>query len=311
MQLIKISSADVEANPSSYNSTFHTALEFPSLVAPSELPTFYSRFLALICHFQDIPPTAVQTLALTPSQSRLLLDASKASLHTGEPNRLLVEELETEIHPLLSTLKLPPQGLFVRLDDCSPKDGVRGISPLQTVEQIILRITTSHRATNCITRALENGNEGVKLFFMPFNPDMNTANEYRVFCPPPPCGIAAISQYKWHKASPFASLPTDTLEQIARRIEEEVRRIHQEILETVELRKGKEGDETDELLLKQGFSFDVMWDGGGDVDGKGRCKLIEPNTFGARSGCGCCLFHWVKDVDVLYGRKEGEFIIAV
>jgi hypothetical protein len=31
-------------------------------------------------------------------------------------------------------------------------------------------------------------------------------------------------------------------------------------------------------------------------------SLIDLNSFGARSGCGCCLFHWLIDMDILYGR---------
>lgn len=46
----------------------------------------------------------------------------------------------------------------------------------------------------------------------------------------------------------------------------------------------------DDLLLKQGFSFDVFYDEEHD-----KCELVELNVFGIRSGCGSCLFHWVVD----------------
>jgi hypothetical protein len=69
----------------------------------------------------------------------------------------------------------------------------------------------------------------------------------------------------------------------------------------------------DKLLLQQGFSFDVMFDGE-----SGNIKLIELNSFGARSGCGSCLCHWLRDWNVLYGKhKDGgegvevEFRISV
>jgi hypothetical protein len=63
-----------------------------------------------------------------------------------------------------------------------------------------------------------------------------------------------------------------------------------------------------ELMLKQGFSFDIIFD-----EAAQRCALIELNVFGARSGCGACLFHWLRDMNVLYGRtgKGIEFRISV
>jgi len=75
------------------------------------------------------------------------------------------------------------------------------------------------------------------------------------------------------------------------------------------IQNGGEGAEMDKLLLEQGFTFDVMY-----AEDTGECKLIELNSFGARSGCGSCLFHWLSDEVVLYGEKvdgEVEFRIAV
>lgn len=72
---------------------------------------------------------------------------------------------------------------------------------------------------------------------------------------------------------------------------------HREILVGLDLGSG---DEMDRLLLKQGFTFDVMFD-----EGSGKCKLIELNSFDARSGCVSCLFHWLRDWDLLYGVQKG------
>lgn len=56
-------------------------------------------------------------------------------------------------------------------------------------------------------------------------------------------------------------------------------------------------------LKTWGFSFDIVVKGicpaGGNVE------VVEINPFGARSGCGSCLFHWERDGSVLYGGKEG------
>ncbi len=61
----------------------------------------------------------------------------------------------------------------------------------------------------------------------------------------------------------------------------------------------------DALFLNQGFAFDVMWEQENE-----KCCLIELNTFGTRSGCGACLFHWLRDEAVLYGNAPAEFRIS-
>lgn len=73
-------------------------------------------------------------------------------------------------------------------------------------------------------------------------------------------------------------------------------KLHGEILEEV---KSGRGGEMELLLLRQGLSFDVFY----DEDSK-QCSLVESNVFGPRSGLGSCLFHWIRDMDVLYGRDK-------
>jgi hypothetical protein len=209
------------------------------------------------------------------------------------PEPGLADELTDLVAPTLSTLVFPPGGLFLRLDACSPKDGERGTKPLRTIDEILLRLTTSYRV-NDITGLLDRNATCIQLFFLPYNGRMSTDLEYRVFCTPPEARVAAVSQYRWHQPSVFRGRSEDELEGIVQRIWGEIQRIHREIL--VEAMAGK-GGEMDELLLKQGFSFDVSYD-----EKMGRCCLIELNSFGARSGCGSCLFHWLRDGDVLYGR---------
>jgi hypothetical protein len=58
------------------------------------------------------------------------------------------------------------------------------------------------------------------------------------------------------------------------------------------------------LMKKEGFSFDVTWNEDEEL-----CSLNEVNSFGARSEIGSCLFHWIRDVGILYGRdKEGNTV---
>jgi len=96
---------------------------------------------------------------------------------------------------LLSTLSLtfPPKGLFLRLDASSPKDGVGGTQPLKSADEVVLRLTTSHRAMNAITKLVEEGAQEIPMYFLPFNDKMMTEKEFRVFCSPGEGNIAAVS----------------------------------------------------------------------------------------------------------------------
>jgi hypothetical protein len=174
---------------------------------------------------------------------------------------------------------------------------VRGVQPLREVNDVVLRLTTSQRAVNAITNLLEDGAEEIPLYFLPFNRKMRTEREFRVFCPPGDGRISAVTQYKWHAPSIFASLAEGELESTFQKVFGEIQQVHEEILGLVK----KRGDEMDELMLRQGFTFDVLWDGEEE-----RCQLIELNSFGTRSGCGACLFHWLRDGEVLYGKEGGE-----
>jgi hypothetical protein len=126
---------------------------------------------------------------------------------------------------------------------------------------------------------------------------MESKREYRVYCPLPRGRTTAVSQYKWHQPSLFGERLAEELSGILERIMQGIRKLHGEILE--EVRSGRGGD-MDKLLLEQGFSFDVFYD-----EDTGQCSLVELNVFGARSGLGSCLFHWIRDMDVLYGKGKG------
>lgn len=295
LKLLKIPVSEIEAHPDHYNSNFHTALEAPGLPIPTDAPQHHSRFLPLISKSQSIPLSEIQILTLNPAEATVLLSAAKSSLHTRELNRLLTEELQDlERTSSLSSLRFPAQGLFLRLDASSPKDGVCGSSPLRSAAEVVLRLTTSHRAVNAITRLLDAGEDEVRLYFLPWDGRMDTRKEFRVFCAPGD-RVTGVSQYRWYERSFLTALQSEEIAQAAERIWEGIQDVHEEILKAVKERS----DKLDTIMLEQGFSFDVLWVGE-------RCLLIELNSFGARSGCGSCLFQWLRDGDVLYGRNGGE-----
>ena len=59
------------------------------------------------------------------------------------------------------------------------------------------------------------------------------------------------------------------------------------------------GVEKDEVI-ENGFVFDVV-----ENAQTHEVQLLELNCFGAMTGCGACLFHWIKDAEILYGLREG------
>lgn len=81
-------------------------------------------------------------------------------------------------------------------------------------------------------------------------------------------------------------------------------------IEAVHERIVRSAGSMEEGLRGQGFTFDVveiLGDEGGVV------QLVELNPFGAMTGCGSCLFQWVRDAEVLYGvmGEKVEFRVAV
>ena len=68
-----------------------------------------------------------------------------------------------------------------------------------------------------------------------------------------------------------------------------------------------------EELCRMGFSFDVFVLAGSGIAGSGmEVQLVELNCFGAMSGCGSCIFHWIRDAGMLYGIEEGvEFRVTM
>jgi hypothetical protein len=147
---------------------------------------------------------------------------------------------------------------------------------------------------------------------------MDTSREFRVFCPPvwtlsalsnkrhgratqsrsndrePSLGrITAISQYRWH--SPYhrpslAAAQTDAAKVLAcgNSIYAQILAYAAKLPDAGVLQR----------LRTEGFVFDIFEASSGEM------QLLEINPFGAMSGCGSCLFHWIADAPLLYGIYE-------
>ncbi|KAG5756271.1 hypothetical protein H9Q72_000963 [Fusarium xylarioides] len=308
MRLTQTNYKEVESDsqnvpPTKFNTCFHTDEEIPAhestnhLSRPSEAPYSFERWLPLVLKTRNLDAKAAQVVKLTRAEAKLLVAASGTSIITGEHNRAYQEDIQEEIIPHLSSLDFPAEGLFMRLDRCSPKDGrqaVPGRLSLHSPTDIILRLITSQRARNEILKSLEGESPTVDLTFLPFNKSMRSEREYRVYCAPETGAISAVSQYCWHKPWFFDCEEHENQTRVVDQIWEGIQTIHKSILHDLD-----PDDGLDQLLLKQGLSFDVFYDETDET-----LQLVELNVFGARSGCGSCLFHWINDWDQLYGHCE-------
>lgn len=294
--------------PTNFNTCFHAAEEAPGIAIPTEAPYSFDKWLSLILRTRHFPSTAAQTVALTRAQVRVLVDAAAASIQSRVLNRAYAEDLQDEVHPALKSLTIPREGLFMRLAACSPKDGAHSIPgqvSLYSINDIILRLTTSARATSAFNKILDGDAQEAQLFFLPFDSRMRSEREYRVFCAPDSLRIAAVSQYRWHRPWMFADKTPQEMGATARQILGGVEQLHAEIMAVIQ---ENDRDHQNSVVRTQGLTFDVLYD-----EETERCDLIELNTFGARSGCGSCLFQWIKDRNVLYGIsfEDVEFRVAM
>ncbi|KAH6606919.1 hypothetical protein Trco_006072 [Trichoderma cornu-damae] len=289
-----------------FNSSFHTAGEAPYLPIPTNEPYNYEIWLPLILKSRGISPSALQVVSLSRAQIKVLVDAAGASIHTRRLNRSYAEDLQDEVYPAFQRLVFPREGLFMRLGACSPKDGAQtnpGQLSIHSVEDIVLRVTTSMRTRSALSNMLSSDSQEGHVYFLPFDTRMRSEREYRVFCVPKTLGISAVSQYRWHKPWILAHENRDEMTNVAQKILNGIQGIRAEIIAYLQTYDDRE---LESLVRSQGLTFDVLYD-----ENAGQCMLIELNPFGGRSACGSCLFHWMKDRVVLYGgSRDVEFRVT-
>ena len=307
----------------------------------------HGLWLPLIARSQRIPSEAIHTIILPPKFLIFLDVASGAARITGTINLSNHEDL-LETFPTHTASGTPISSLFTpcgelkwfaRLDTSSLKDYFRpgaSAEPTTSVQQLCEHLSLSPRAYAGIENMRRTSSHG-SLYLVPWREDLRDAVELRVFCPPtcwssspsdsPPQAlyralplpatlprISAISQYQ--SGPPWRQLSRLSLVDEAQAIVHGCQAILQDIITRAgELNQAFVGGSTAlEELCRMGFSFDVFVLAGSGIAGSGmEVQLVELNCFGAMSGCGSCLFHWIRDARVLYGVEDGvvEFRVTV
>lgn len=215
-----------------YNTAFHSDSEIRIALSTYYLSmlesdltrpwVFLRPWLSLILASQQIAADSVHIVRLGKTYVSQLLHAGDLGTKMGYVGESDAEDLAGEL-PLWTengrnvaslfssadTTSTPDEaeagaervstpGYFLRLDVCSPKDGPKGNSPVTRASDIWTRISYSNRAISAIQHQwkLEGPERPIEVFLLPWNKRMNTALEYRVFCPPPTGMISAVSQYR-------------------------------------------------------------------------------------------------------------------
>ena len=294
-----------------FNTVFHNREEIKSILpdfqhfAPDNQPwILLEPWLDLIMASQGLREVDVHRIKLQGSSMVQIIHASKLAFQMGRISEDDAEDL-TKAFPrkttggnILADL-IETKRFFVRLDTCSLKDAIIGKGTIQNVQDLWMRLATSARGMAGIRDLrLHDPSTPIYMYLFPWKYDIKTELEYRVYCAPLTGKIAAISQYEWHAPWYHASAAKHDQEAIANRILKNCQGLHQEIMGQPAMT---------EVLRNRGFVFDVYED-----PSTQEVRLIELNGFGAMSGCGACLFHWIQDARVMYGVSEGvEFRVTV
>ncbi|KAF1981662.1 hypothetical protein K402DRAFT_457865 [Aulographum hederae CBS 113979] len=293
--------------------------------APDAIQPFVllSPWLDLIISSQRLDPADCHRIKLPSFYCENLFKAGKTWQVSREVRSSTKEELAGDF-PLrtvegkrMEEVFGSGKKYFVRLDTCNLKDAMElpgkgvwgrdvkvGHLPLISSEQIWQRIVTSERGVEGID-CLGNVGDLVFVYLFPWREEVGKGTEFWVFCPPLLGDLAAISQYKWLEALDL-ELGSDSE---GGRREERLRNWAEELWKGVKEVHGRIMDHpnmTDDLK-ESGFTFDVAevdLAPGKDGESSKEVQLVELNPFGAMSGCGSCLFNWVKDARVIYGMED-------
>lgn len=296
-----------------YNTHTHTLEEISNALphlkhhVPSATQPFLplKPWLDVIKSSQGLSDLDVHQIELPKSFTSQVLSASPVALIRGYISDCNAEDL-AELFPRLTARSIEIEQLlrdgkyFARLNTCSLKDAIFGKGPVRDSQDLWTRLATSSRGAMGM-RAMRDSlpEQPVYLFLIKWNDKMRTDLEYRVFCAPGGGEIAAVSQYKWHAPWYHAREGINSQREIAKRVFEGAKAIHRQIMAHQAMT---------EDLRESGFVFDIIE----DPDNMHSVGLIELNVFGAMTGRGSCLFHWVRDAKSLYGLLEDvEFRIAV
>ena len=197
-----------------------------------------------------------------------------------------LEDLEKEISkswPYKGEHHEKSKDWFVRSDRVSLKDGVVAY-PFSSPKDLVDAMSTSDR----FHKALKDGDN--KLYFFEYQPTWNEFREVRVFVHD--LKVTAMSQYLWFRKGYFGETTDQELEIVARNIIHSV----EDWAECLYRKNGLRDMTVDVYVNDESLN--------GEYESQDSIRLVEFNTFGYSQAAGSCLFHWLNDYDILYGKMN-------
>lgn len=287
-----------------FNTRGNTRTEaFPKIphLDPAKQPwLLLSPWIDLIISSRELPSDSVHCLRFRPPFLLGLKMASTAGLILARVSEESVECLKwtfpsvtergDKVEDVLRNGKY-----FPRLDTCSLKDSIIGSGPAKDVEDVCLRMATSARVTRGIRDLQEFDSEAkILLHLIPWDEQIRTEYEYRVFCASEKGKMCAISQYAWHRPWHHKDSSRAEQQRVAVRLVRNCASLHESLLK----HEAMTGD-----MLARGFVFDVV-----ENPETQAVRLLELDDFGAMSQCGSCLFQCIHDASTLYDRREDNAV---
>lgn len=275
MKVVGIPYHKIQSNPKLYNSNNHwNRSEKGTLDRPDDYierleKTFTSKWI-------DKFHSNYYTFEIQKKDFYWMREAYKIGKFTGSFTKMFEEELEDaistykDVDEYLSTIE---RGVFVRSENVSLKYGVNGLGPYKSVKSILESAVSSsptHTPFNEDTTHL-------KFYLLPWK-DINEDYEFRVFVYDNK--ITGISQQKCYSVAGFKG--------------SELGSIIKRLLDSFE------NDIKHKINLSE-YSYDVA------LLEDHKVYFIEINGFGKEYAAGSSLFHWLRDEDVLYGKREPQF----
>jgi len=238
-----------------------------------------------------------RTLELRSFEIDMLKCLTNVGVLRGDVRDDVMEELrECDIfRRITNAIEQLGGAVFIRWDECSPKDGKMKLGPVRTAEDVLLQILTSKRTLHAIAAmeekcAAEKTALKCPLVLIRYIWSMSTSHDFRCFVYRD--RLTAISQYAHTYTTDWTAAAT-TIWGMA---EDMKRRI-------VKYNDQLDDDYTD-LLNEGGFTFDIRVKGSNGFPKQiDDVQSIELNSFGPNSNCGSALFHWIEDWKILIGES--------
>ncbi|KAF9034430.1 hypothetical protein BDZ89DRAFT_1062495 [Hymenopellis radicata] len=290
MLITKIPFSVFESQPDRFSTTYHAYADLPSALQAMETEQTeqqrfleekaYSVFVPYI-HALRVTPPEYHCYNLSPEDCIMLERIAMVAQAYNERQISEVDEIDVEMMARRITRSLPStcfdgtKEWFVRLDSGSPKNGRGRAGPFKDARQVLESICTSQRAWNYLKRAHTMPGRTERLHFLPWRPDIEIRNEFRMFVPPSG-RVRAISEYGSNGA--WADVDAKELEDLVEKMLE----CHEKFRELAG------------AVLSSGYTFDVHC----LQSPSGEGWVVEPlelNIFGAQNGAGSCLFNWIED----------------